>query len=92
MLFCTEQVLKPIPNNASKLKIGVLSVNFLCLSICLCVCVSMCVHVCPCVRSLYSGLGYCKTCSNPIKSMKLGMLVGIGHRKKIRVVAKMIYD
>ena len=26
------------------------------------------------------------------KSMKLGMLVGIGHRKKIRVVAKMIYD
>ena len=38
-----------------------------------------------------SGLGYCKTCSNPQKIMKLGMLVGIGNRKKIKVVAKMTY-
>ena len=38
-----------------------------------------------------SGLGYCKTCSNPQKIMKLGMLVGIGNRKNFKVVAKMIY-
>ena len=38
-----------------------------------------------------SDLGYCKTCSNPQKIMKLGMLVGIGNRKKIKVVAKMTY-
>ena len=38
-----------------------------------------------------SGLGYGKTCSNPQKIMKLGMLVGIGNRKKIKVVAKMTY-
>ena len=38
-----------------------------------------------------SGLGYCKTCSNPEKNIKLGMLVDIGHRKKIKVVAKMTY-
>ena len=38
-----------------------------------------------------SGLGYCRTCSNPQKIMKLGMLVGIGNRKKIKKVAKMTY-
>ena len=38
-----------------------------------------------------SGLGYCKTCSNQHKIMKLGMLVGIGNSKKIKVVAKMTY-
>ena len=37
------------------------------------------------------GLGYCKTCSNPQKIMKLGIFVGIGNRKKIKVVARMTY-
>ena len=38
-----------------------------------------------------SGLGYCKTCSNPQKIMKLGMQVDIGNRKKIKKVAMMNY-
>ena len=38
------------------------------------------------------ALGIVKLVQIRKKNMKLGLLVGIGHRKKIRVVAKMIYD
>ena len=37
------------------------------------------------------ALGIVKLVQIRKKSMKLGMLVGIGHRKKIRVIAKMTY-